>query len=159
MEVQLTDFENAAFSIFIVLLSRAIMSFSLNLYMPISKVDLNMHVAQKRNAARTESFYFRKNLYMTESKPGTRSNSASSSARSSLHEDQVSGANGYAKPKSKKLGNCFPEPPRPVNGTRLGPVDDEYELMTLEEIMLGKVYQDFMPFLLIAYIDYLTTGR
>jgi glutamate--cysteine ligase catalytic subunit len=38
MEVQLTDFENAAFSIFIVLLTRAILSFDLNFYMPISKV-------------------------------------------------------------------------------------------------------------------------
>lgn len=38
MEVQLTDFENAAYSIFIVLLSRAILTFGLNFYMPISKV-------------------------------------------------------------------------------------------------------------------------
>ncbi len=38
MEVQMTDFENAAFSIFIVLLTRAIISFDLNFYMPISKV-------------------------------------------------------------------------------------------------------------------------
>lgn len=140
MEVQLTDFENTAFSIFIVLLSRAIMSFGLNLYMPISKVDQNMHVAQKRNAARTERFYFRKNLYTSESRPGTRTNSVTSSARSSLHEDQMNGVNGEVKRKVKKLGNCFPAPPRPVNGVKLGPVEDEYELMTLEEIMLGKVH-------------------
>ena len=38
MEVQLTDFENAAFSIFVVLLSRAILTFGLNFYTPISKV-------------------------------------------------------------------------------------------------------------------------
>jgi glutamate--cysteine ligase catalytic subunit len=38
MEVQFTDFENAAFSIFIVLLSRAILTFGLNFYIPISKV-------------------------------------------------------------------------------------------------------------------------
>ena len=38
MEVQLTDHENAAFSIFIVLLTRAILSFGLNFYLPISKV-------------------------------------------------------------------------------------------------------------------------
>lgn len=37
MEVQMTDFENAAFSVFIVLLSRAIMSMNINLYIPISK--------------------------------------------------------------------------------------------------------------------------
>lgn len=38
MEVQLTDFENAAFSVFIVLLTRAIITFGLNFYIPISKV-------------------------------------------------------------------------------------------------------------------------
>ena len=38
MEVQLTDFENAAYVIFVVLLTRAILSFNLNLYIPISKV-------------------------------------------------------------------------------------------------------------------------
>ena len=39
-EVQLTDFENAAFSVFIVLLTRTILSFGLNLYMPLSKVHV-----------------------------------------------------------------------------------------------------------------------
>lgn len=38
MEVQLTDFENAAFAVFVVLLSRAILAFNLNFYIPISKV-------------------------------------------------------------------------------------------------------------------------
>lgn len=38
MEVQVTDFENAAFAVFVVLLSRAIMAFNLNFYLPISKV-------------------------------------------------------------------------------------------------------------------------
>lgn len=40
MEIQMTDFENAAFSVFIVLLTRAIISFDLNFYMPISLVCL-----------------------------------------------------------------------------------------------------------------------
>ena len=35
----MTDFENAAFSVFIVLLTRAIISFDLNFYMPISLVS------------------------------------------------------------------------------------------------------------------------
>ena len=38
LEVQLTDFENAAFAVFVVLLTRAILSFKLNLYIPVSKV-------------------------------------------------------------------------------------------------------------------------
>lgn len=38
MEIQFTDFENAAFAIFTVLLTRVILSYNLNLYVPISKV-------------------------------------------------------------------------------------------------------------------------
>ncbi len=44
MEVQVTDFENAAYTLFVVLLSRAILSFNLNLYIPLSRVDENMAV-------------------------------------------------------------------------------------------------------------------
>jgi glutamate--cysteine ligase catalytic subunit len=40
MEVQMTDFENAAFAVFIVLLSRAIMSMNINFYIPISKARI-----------------------------------------------------------------------------------------------------------------------
>jgi len=40
MEIQMTDFENASFVVFIVLLSRAIMSMNLNFYIPISKVSI-----------------------------------------------------------------------------------------------------------------------
>ena len=39
MEVGLTDFENAAFAAFTVLISRAILEHNLDLYMPISKID------------------------------------------------------------------------------------------------------------------------
>eukprot|EP01147_Barroeca_monosierra_P003202 gene3202-5930_t len=59
-EVQITDFENAAFTVFIVLLTRTILSFGLNLYMPLSKVDENMKSAQLRDAVKTEKFWFPK---------------------------------------------------------------------------------------------------
>ena len=36
--MQITDFENTAFTVFIVLLTRVILSFSLNLLIPISEV-------------------------------------------------------------------------------------------------------------------------
>lgn len=61
-EVQLTDFENAAYVTFVVLLTRVILSFDLNLLIPLSKVDENMVTAQKRDAARQGHFYFRKTL-------------------------------------------------------------------------------------------------
>lgn len=96
MEVQLSDFENAAYSVFIVLLTRVILSFGLNFYIPISKVDANMQTAHKRDAVLNDKFYFRKNVFTTpktSSRPGT-----------------------------------------PVED------EDEYELMTMNEIVNGKVY-------------------
>ncbi|MBW0462468.1 hypothetical protein O181_002183 [Austropuccinia psidii MF-1] len=59
MEIQITDFENAAYSIFVALLVRTILFFDLNFYIPISKVDENMHRAQQRNSYRNNKFYFR----------------------------------------------------------------------------------------------------
>lgn len=38
MEIQLTDFENAAFTVFVILLTRIILTFDLTLYVPLSKV-------------------------------------------------------------------------------------------------------------------------
>ncbi|XP_074656167.1 glutamate--cysteine ligase catalytic subunit-like isoform X2 [Tubulanus polymorphus] len=61
-EVQLTDFENAAYATFIVLLTRVILSFNLNFLIPISKVEENMQKAQRRDAVKQERFYFRKDV-------------------------------------------------------------------------------------------------
>lgn len=63
MEIQVTDFENAAFSILIVLLTRAILSFRLNFYLPISKVDENMRVAHRRDAVLEQKFWFRTDVF------------------------------------------------------------------------------------------------
>lgn len=62
MEVQLSDFENAAYSIFINLLTRVIIFYNLNFYIPISKVDENMNIAHHRSSVLTEKFWFRKNI-------------------------------------------------------------------------------------------------
>jgi glutamate--cysteine ligase catalytic subunit len=59
MEVQITDFENAALTIFVVLLSRAVLLFNLNFYMKISTVDENMARASVRGAALHQKFLFR----------------------------------------------------------------------------------------------------
>jgi glutamate--cysteine ligase catalytic subunit len=58
MEVQLTDFENAAFTVFVVLLSRVVLFFDLNLYMPLSLVDQNFERANARGAATAQRFWF-----------------------------------------------------------------------------------------------------
>jgi len=60
MEVQLTDFENAAFTAFIVLLTRVLLVFNLDFLIPLSKVDENMRRAHQRDAAQQSKFWFRK---------------------------------------------------------------------------------------------------
>ena len=62
MEVQLTDFENAAYTVFLVLMTRVILTFELNFIIPLSKVDENLQRAFKRDSVREEKFYFRKDL-------------------------------------------------------------------------------------------------
>jgi glutamate--cysteine ligase catalytic subunit len=56
MEAQLTDFENAAFTVFIALISRAILFFDLNFYLPLSKVDENLSKAHLKDAILKQKF-------------------------------------------------------------------------------------------------------
>ncbi|CAI6332339.1 unnamed protein product [Periconia digitata] len=109
MEIQITDFENAAFSIFIVLITRAILSYNLNFYIPIARVSENMETAHIRDAVSSQKFWFRKDPF-----------SPHSSSR---------GGNG--------TGTSTPaETSRPA--TPVGPVEDEYEQMTINEVINGQ---------------------
>jgi len=63
MELNFTDFENAAHAVFVSLLMRIIREYDLNLYMPLSKVDENMNRAHKRGAVQEQKFWFRTNIY------------------------------------------------------------------------------------------------
>lgn len=58
MELQLTDFANSAFAVFITLLVHAILKYKLNFYMPISKIDQNMRIAHKRDSVLSDLFDF-----------------------------------------------------------------------------------------------------
>ncbi|KAL8721852.1 MAG: hypothetical protein Q9225_001566 [Loekoesia sp. 1 TL-2023] len=112
MEIQMTDFENAAFSIFIVLVTRAILSFDLNFYIPIPRTTENMETAHARDAVSSKKFYFRKDPFPPRpTKPMS---------------------NGHTS------GNVTPAsfPSRPPTPT--GPVEDEYSLMTIDEIINGQ---------------------
>lgn len=62
-ELQISDFENAAVCCFVVLLTRAILSFNWNLLMPISKIDENMKRAQERDAVINQRFWWRKDIF------------------------------------------------------------------------------------------------
>ena len=110
MEVQVTDFENAAFSVFVVLLAKTILRFDLNLYIPIAKIDENMEIAHVRDAVVSRDFYFRKRII-------------SEGVYSNLHSHGP-----YTKD-----GEIRDAPSRENNG----PVTDEYRLMSINEIING----------------------
>lgn len=59
LEIQLTDFENAAFSNVIALLSKAIIAFRPDFYIPITKIEQNMTTAHRVDAATNEKFWFK----------------------------------------------------------------------------------------------------
>lgn len=59
MEVQLTDFENAALAILAVLTARCMLAIGHSLYMPMSLVEENMRRAQLENAVLSQKFYVR----------------------------------------------------------------------------------------------------
>ena len=62
MEVQLTDFENAAFVTFVVLMTRVILTFRLKFIIPLTKVDKNLNRAFEKDAVLKQKFYFRKDI-------------------------------------------------------------------------------------------------
>lgn len=110
MEIQMTDFENAAFSIFMVLITRVILSFDLNFYIPIQRTTENMETAHLRNAVLDQKFYFRKDPF----------------------PKRVHKTNGSAHTSSTSSAVNTPPPSPP-----LGPVESEYELMTISDIING----------------------
>ena len=114
MEIQITDFENAAFSIFIVLITRAILSFDLNFYIPIPLTTANMESAHVRDAVLEQQFHFRNDP---------------------LPARPVK-ANGTS-------GNTSPAylPSRPPTPT--GSVEDEHSLMTIDDIINGQPGEGF----------------
>lgn len=59
MEVPLTDFETAAFIVFMVVLRHAMEHFQMNLYVPMKLVVENMQRAMNRDAVLHEKFWFR----------------------------------------------------------------------------------------------------
>ena len=114
MEIQITDFENAAFSIFIVLITRAILSFDLNFYIPIPLTTANMESAHGRNAVLEQQFHFRNDPLPA-------------------RPVKANGTSGTTTPA------CLPSrPPTPT-----GSVEDEHSLMTINDIINGQPGEGF----------------
>lgn len=62
IDIQLTDFENAALIVILGMIVNVINHFDLDFIMPISKIDENMDRAHKRDAILTEKFWFKVNI-------------------------------------------------------------------------------------------------
>lgn len=91
MEVGLTDFENAAFATFIVLLSRAILDFKLDFLLPLSRVDENFTRARRRDALRTERFFFRTRCFPPGYRNGFCSHSEASPSKAAVDANNSDG--------------------------------------------------------------------
>lgn len=135
MEIQITDFENAAFAVFIVLITRAVLSFDLNFYVPIPRTTENMETAHVRDAVMQEKFWFRKDPFPK------------------MSPRQSPELNGISEP-SARSGTSTPR-----NGTNgisepaLPPVEEEYCQMSIDEIINGA--QDGFPGLIPLVESYL----
>jgi glutamate--cysteine ligase catalytic subunit len=115
MEAQLTDFENAAFTVFVVLLSRVILSFDLDLYLPLSLVDANLERAKAKDAVLRERFFFRRNV----------------APHTSLHPNAADAGARAAEARTQTPSQEQQETPEE-------PVPCIVEEMSLREILLGR---------------------
>ncbi|BGP33010.1 glutamate--cysteine ligase [Rhodotorula toruloides] len=167
MEVQLTDYENAAFSVFIVLLTRAIMTLGLNFYLPISKVDENMHRAHRRDAINTQKFYFRKNVFdpkpghpcdpsldAAEPQPAPSADDATLPSASAFGRGRTNGFAAHVRDASVASSDypasptvCSSHAPSrsasPTPEFAFGPVEDEYDEFSINEIINGSKEKGF----------------
>lgn len=160
MEMQLTDFENAAFTAFIVLLTRVILTFDLNLYIPLSRVDCNMQRAHSRNAAAKGKFFFRRHMA-----PLEEGDDGFGVKYSSMFSRAVNGGGGGDDDDeptplaSNELNGGNAEISEYRRNAPCAPGSEEensYEEMTMAEIMTGK--GDYFPGLIPlvnAYLDYI----
>lgn len=147
MEVQFTDFENAAFTVFIVLITRVFLAFDLAFYIPLSKVDENMKRAHQKDAINNLKFYFRKHV----APPEIVDEDFLSISRTSSKE-QLEAYMNQSKNIPMKAGTpTNTETPK----SKLSP-EDTYEEMTADEIFNGKdVYYPGLIPLVYAYLDYI----
>lgn len=155
MEMQLTDFENAAYTVFIVLLTRTILTFDLNLYIPISRVDANMQRAHSRNAAAQGKFFFRRHMAPLEEGDdgyGVRYTSMFSRVGSQTELNTMQSPSTFDEVDEKGVSKQRRTAPVASGSDE----ENSYEEMTMKEIMTGK--GDYFPGLIPlvrAYLDYI----
>ena len=62
LDVQITDYENAAYIALVNLMTRVLNDFDVNLSLPITLSDINMQRAHQRDAVTNQKFWFRRNI-------------------------------------------------------------------------------------------------
>jgi hypothetical protein len=170
--------------VFVVLLTRVLLVFDLNLLLPLSKVDENMARAHARNPVGTQKWWFRKDVTPDMSRDRERSSSFSSGGGSSSSDCGAGGSSSSSSSSSRRpradSAPVAPLPPQqpgaaaaaaaatggdplpsaPVyNPSLSGTSSQEEELfeeMTLGEIMSGK--GDYFPGLVplvYAYLEHI----
>lgn len=149
MEVQFTDFENAAFVVFIALITRVVLAFDLGFYIPLSKVDENMRRAHLPDAVRNRKFFFRKHIAPPEVEAATASPKSGETSSAGSKEP------GSASSSSGNSSNCGCPGGSGGSGPNLSP-EDSCEEMSMEEIFCGKgaYFPGLLP-LVYAYLDYI----
>jgi glutamate--cysteine ligase catalytic subunit len=155
MEIQLTDYENSAFTVFIVLLTRVILTFDLNLYIPMSRVDANMQRAHSRNASAKGKFFFRRHMApLEEGDDGYGVKFASMFSRLNVEapsQTVVSNSNAADVDDNGVSLHRRTAPCAPGSSE-----ENSYEEMTMSEIMTGKGdhFPGLIP-LVNAYLDHI----
>ncbi|KAH6560539.1 hypothetical protein BASA50_005091 [Batrachochytrium salamandrivorans] len=171
MEIQLTDRENAVFAIFVVLLTRTILAYNLNFYIPLSKVDENMRAAQKRDAVLSETFWFRNDIAVDPNssyKPNRTFSSFPSNTSLSNNGHPADYSNGDVGGSYMSLdgrngngndspGGAVPSVGRGSSSTSTPPVApvpaSEHERMTIHQIMNGHKNFPGLLSLVSSYLD------
>lgn len=172
MEVQLTDFENAAFAVFATLLSRVALVFRLNLYMPLSLVDQNFDQAAVRDAARTGRFWFPRKIVPTcgggaSSQGGSSAVGAASVGGGGGGSASTAGESACATSGGEGSGGVVASGGAPIAGTSGAAVEGATSSggggvggvseMSLSQILMGDGSADFpglLP-LISTYLDLL----
>ena len=152
MEVQMTDFENAAFTVFIVLLSRVLLYFDINLYQPLSKVDENMKRAQTRDALVDQKFWFAQSL-MPRGECDCPANGAQGLPVPAHSGEKAAASNGKARSKAEARKMTREK----VAGLFGGELPlQQVTILQILQGMPGTSYKGLIPMIL-AYLDVIGT--
>eukprot|EP00347_Sterkiella_histriomuscorum_P009710 403340177 len=118
MDIQLTDFENAALFVLVGMIYNILNYFDINLLMDISKIDENMHRAHQVDACSQQKFWFRTNILPT----------GKCYKYNKLEESDYIISNDFATNSTQPNANgcCFKD-------------EEDYHELYLHEILEGKV--------------------